>query len=284
MSGARDVSSTCFLVDNGSLRASATLLLRSIALRLSERIGRRVEPVSLLHSSAVPLDDLGGVAAEIVEPALRARHAAGVRRVDILPLFFGPSAALTDYLPRRVAMLRRDLPGLEVRIARCLVDTSDGPPTPVARALAERVEAVLASIAAPRPFVIVVDHGSPQPAVAAIRDFVAGGLEALLGARVAGVRAASMERREGPEYDFNEPLLERALAEAAVGRRDIVVALLFFSPGRHAGAGGDIERICAEAAAVSGARIHLTEALGGHPLILDALEARHRALVGGSAG
>ena len=40
--------------------------------------------------------------------------------------------------------------------------------------------------------------------VSQVRDQLAG----LLGASARFVVAASMERREGSEYDFNEPLLE----------------------------------------------------------------------------
>ena len=58
------------LVDNGSLAPAATLRLRGIAAAVASKIGRRVEAVSLLHSSAVPPENLGGVAAEIVEPAV----------------------------------------------------------------------------------------------------------------------------------------------------------------------------------------------------------------------
>ena len=55
-----------------------------------------------------------------------------------------------------------------------------------------------------------------------------------------------MERREGAEYDFNEPQLESAV----VGKGEavpVVVALLFLQPGRHAGPGGDVKSIIAEA-------------------------------------
>jgi hypothetical protein len=52
-----------------------------------------------------------------------------------------------------------------------------------------------------------------------------------------------MERRKGTEYDFNAPLLEDLLGSQGFDR-DVVVALLFSSPGRHAGEGGDIAEIC----------------------------------------
>ena len=55
-----------------------------------------------------------------------------------------------------------------------------------------------------------------------------------------------MESREGGEYAFNKPLLENLLGSEGFDR-DVIIAMLFISPGRHAGSGGDIDRICKEA-------------------------------------
>lgn len=55
-----------------------------------------------------------------------------------------------------------------------------------------------------------------------------------------------MERREGDAYAFNEPLLENLLGSPGFDR-DVVLSMLFISPGRHAGPGGDIAHICEEA-------------------------------------
>ena len=52
------------LVDNGSLVPAATLALRGLAEKLAARIRQPVEPVSLLHSSGVPAEKLGGTPAE----------------------------------------------------------------------------------------------------------------------------------------------------------------------------------------------------------------------------
>ncbi|HRE81125.1 MAG TPA: cobalamin biosynthesis protein CbiX, partial [Opitutaceae bacterium] len=92
----------CFLFDNGSLRSEATLELRKIAAALSSRLERPVLPVSLLHSSGVDPSLLGGQAAELLEPALRVHVAEGRNKAVLLPFFFGPSAALTRYLPERL--------------------------------------------------------------------------------------------------------------------------------------------------------------------------------------
>ncbi|MGH8018677.1 MAG: sirohydrochlorin chelatase [Opitutaceae bacterium] len=270
------MATTTFLMDNGSLQPAAVLQLREIASLLSDRVRNRVEPVSLLHSSGIVANRIQGTRAEILEPAIRARCKEGVRRFGIVPLFFGPSAALTDYVPERMAKLARDFPGLSVRVAKPVVDRREADPR-IAQALADRVKETMTRAGLERPAVILADHGSPREEVAAVRNHVAGQLRAVLGEAVGPVSAASMERRPDDEYAFNEPLLARALDEATArpGVRDIVVSLLFFSPGRHAGPGGDIDEICRDVAArVPGIRIHTTAVLGAHPLLIDVLAGR----------
>ncbi len=127
------------LMDNGSLEPAATLGLRRLAAQLSERIGPRVEPVSLLHSSAVPAEKLGGSPAESLKPDLERRLAAGQTDFLIMPLFFGPSGALTDYLPKRIAHLRSRHPALHVRVAAPLFAPADDR---LARILADQVRDV----------------------------------------------------------------------------------------------------------------------------------------------
>jgi sirohydrochlorin ferrochelatase len=269
---ARVPTPAILLVDNGSLEPAAILSLRAIAQRLAAALNRTVEPVSLLHSSAVPADQLGGTAAEILEPALERRLRAGMTDFLVVPLFFGPSGALTDYLPRRVAALREKFPQLRVRMAAPLVDPGDPADQRLAAIMEDRVRAVLAGSPAA---VILVDHGSPQRAVAAARDHVATQLRALLGPAVRGVVAASMERRPGPEYAFADPLLAAAFDQPGFDTGSVVVALLFISPGRHAGGNGDVAQICA-AARERHPGLHpvMTELVGSHPGLISILVDR----------
>ncbi|MBE2214141.1 MAG: cobalamin biosynthesis protein CbiX [Opitutaceae bacterium] len=270
-------SPVILLVDNGSLQPMATLNLRCLAAGLEVRVGARVEPVSLLHSSAIDPARLGGIPAEILEPALRRRYSAERRKFVLVPLFFGPSAALTEYIPERVRALTADLPGLDVRVAAPVVDPARPGDSRLASILAEHVRGTAAARSIERPWVILVDHGSPQRAVAAVRDAVAADLARQLGGTASSVIAASMERRDGADYAFNEPLLARAL-ERVSGPG--VVALMFFSPGRHAGPGGDIEAICAEAArSRPGLQVHLTPLVGEHSRLIEILADRLRAAV-----
>ena len=95
--------------------------------------------------------------------------------------------------------------------------------------------------------------------------------------RVTEVRAASMERREGQQFDFNDPRLETALDRAVKTNRTVIVGLLFLAPGQHAGPRGDIEAICRKIERRSpGSRILITGLAGGHPDIIDILADRVR--------
>jgi hypothetical protein len=102
----------CFLFDNGSLRAESTRSLRSLAARLAARLGHPVQAVSLLHSTRVPAAELDGVPTYLLEPALDAWFATAPQgQALLLPLFFGPSGALADYVPERLRRCAHDIPG-----------------------------------------------------------------------------------------------------------------------------------------------------------------------------
>jgi len=263
------------LVDNGSLAPSATLRLRELAGPLAGKIGRPVAPVSMLHSSGVPVAQLGGVSAEILAPALTRRLDQGVSEFVVVPLFFGPSVALTEYLPATVAQLRWNFPKLDVRLAPPLFDANDGR---LAQILADQVRATASAAGGVSPQrVALVDHGSPTRAVTDVRDRLAEQLAAVLGAGFV-VAPASMERRDGAAYDFADPLLAALLRKPGWDAGDVVIALQFLLPGRHAGPGGDVEKICRAAEVASGRlRTRPTALVGEHPLLIDILADRWRA-------
>lgn len=238
-----------FLFDNGSLRPESTLSLRRVAAALAEVTGLPIQAVSLLHSSNVPAIALEGEAARLLEPALVAHFEAFPRgEAVLLPLFFGPSAALTEYVPARLASVRARFPEARVRMAPWLVNPEDGDRR-LAAMLADQVRTVMLARNWARPKVLVVDHGSPQPAVAAVRDHLGAQVRGELGDEIEALAVASMERRDGDAYAFGDPLLAAALRTPPFNRGDVVVALQFLSPGRHAGPGGDIAEICAAAEA-----------------------------------
>ncbi len=267
---------TCFLFDNGSLRAAATQSLRAVASDLAAKLGVSVEPVSLLHSSGVDPAELDGRRARLLEPALDEYWTQGGGNVVLLPLFFGPSAALTDYVPARLAALRVRHPAKTAWLAGPLVNLVETEDRRLAQALAEGVRAMICERGLARPGVVLVDHGTPQRAVTAVREHLGRQLQTVLSGEASAVGTASMERREGVEYDFNEPLLARALRSLPFDTGDVVVALQFLSPGRHAGPGGDVAEICSGAESERpGLRTHMTEPLGAHPALIDVLADRY---------
>ncbi len=271
------------LVDNGSLQPAATLALRGLAVKLAQRLGHPVEPVSLLHSSGIAPGLLEGRPAEILVPALERRLAAGQNEFILLPLFFGPSQALTVYIPENVARLQMKHPALKVRLASALHAAGDDR---LARILADQVltefdAAASRASSLPQPVrVALVDHGSPVPEVTAVRNALAAQLATLLGPRVAAVAPCSMERRPEPVYDFTAPLLADLLAAPEWSASRVIVAMQFLQPGRHAGPEGHVAEICRRAeAAHPGLSTRMTGLVGTHPLLVEILADRWRNAV-----
>ncbi|MDQ7728917.1 CbiX/SirB N-terminal domain-containing protein [Halomonas sp. SpR8] len=269
-----------FLVDNGSLRPQATLNLRRVAASLSELIGKSVQAASLLHSNKIPAEEVDGIPATTLGPAAERSAEQGATEIIVLPFFFGPSRALTGYLPERMATLQERFPLVKVRIAQPLVDELGDNDLRLAHLLADNVRDKIQS--GTKPHVALVDHGSPIPDVTAVRNRLAGQLSVLLGEEVACVAAASMERREGEEYRFNEPLLENLLVTPEFKAGPVLLAMLFLSPGRHAGEGGDIAEICAAAEQQHPElSVTTTKLVGEHQGIVDILHSRLRQAIDG---
>jgi hypothetical protein len=267
-----------FLIDNGSLRPQATLSLRGLAATLSHRSGLLIEPVSLLHSHKVPADRLDGVPATIVKRRMRECLALGQREFICLPLFLGPSSAITRYLPEVIEDLRLEYSDLQVRIAAPLAgENPDVPDRRLARILANHVRDLGLSGTTK---VALVDHGTPNLDVNRVRNAVACQLADELGLPPSRVLACSMERRKGDAYAFNDPLLESIGGRPGFAGGSLILAMFFLLPGRHAGKGGDVEEIYAgllESHAF--ARVEATPLLSESPQLIELLEARLGAVL-----
>jgi sirohydrochlorin ferrochelatase len=246
-----------------------------LAAALSAHLGHAVQPISLLHSTKVETAALGGVPARLLEPALVEFFSANpAGEAVLMPLFFGPSAALTEYVPARVAAVRERFPHARVRLAPWMVNPAETD-SRVAEILADQVRQTARARSWVRPHVILVDHGSPQPSVAVVRNHLGAQLRALLGDTVAGLAVASMERREGAAYDFNEPLLATVLSTPPFNSGEVVIALQFLSPGRHAGPGGDIAEICQSAEEANpGLQTQMTEPIAADARLVALLTGR----------
>ncbi len=266
-----------FLTDNGSLRPQATEGLRRLSSALGSRIGLEVEAVSLLHSHKIPAESLGGRPATIVKRRLRECFRHGRHDFVVLPLFLGPSLAITDYLPEVVAELReKECPQLRVRIASPLAGKAVTAPDPRLAAILES-RLLAGGPLAESDTVALVDHGTPIRVVNELRNVVAAQLGDRLGRPV---QPCSMERREGPDYAFNEPLLEQLGEVLGAPGGHLRLAMFFLLPGRHAGDGGDVATI------VDGLvgdrsfdRVTMSPLMAEDPLLLDILADRFAEVV-----
>ena len=267
------MSSRVLLVDNGSLEPESTLQLRRLANELAERIQARVDPVSLAHSAKIPASDLNGRPAELFEGALERGWREGVNEFIVLPLFIGPSHAIVRHVPAVLAEKSKTWKGFQSRLAAPLFLEGDDR---VSRIIADHVTEHIPAGQCVR--VAVVDHGSPNAEVTKVRNAVTAQVRQLLGSRAREVQACSMERREGSEFDFNDPLLAKLLAQPGWIDEAVIVGMLFIGPGRHAGANGDVAQICAAARPNSKSAVTLTRLLGQHPLLLEVLADRTRAV------
>jgi sirohydrochlorin ferrochelatase len=261
------------LVDNGSKRADSVINLRRLSEQLSRLANYPVYPVSLQHADKIPSEALSGKAAEILLTFLHKKLSQGETRFILIPLFFGLSRALTSFVPQQLEKLTAEFGPFTLTMADVIFPLPQGEPR-VAEILYQQL---LTSSQGETPrLVMLVDHGSPLPQVTEVRHRVAADLRKRLPSDVI-LQEAVMERRAGSEYDFNGELLSEQLVKIAGSSANISIdiALLFLSPGRHAGTGGDIETICRQLrVSHPDLKIRISPLLGQHPQIVDILHDR----------
>ncbi len=267
--------SFCLLIDNGSLVPASTKNLRKIAAGLTSRLDELVLPVSLSHSDAISPEELDGIPARKLVSEIARIASMGGNDFLLIPLFFGRSAALTHTLPLKLEELKAQYPEIRLRLAPPLAGNEQESVPTIAEMMNDLVQKCINENHLKSPSIVVLDHGSPVKEVTEVRNQIAESLAS----RFPGlVMPASMERREGDEYLFNEPLLASALEALAVDKTvsQIVLSMLFFSPGRHAGPCGDIEQICQRAKEKNPyLEIYVTELLSAHAGLVDLLKERH---------
>ncbi len=249
------------LVDNGSYEPAATLALRGLAQEVGKLIGQEVLPVSTMHSTKIDPALLGGQPAVIFEGAVQQAKLDGIDELVLLPLFIGPSRAITEYIPKVFADAKPGAMKLSIR------EPLFGPQ--LVTMLSDNLKSTGWTKGSGTVF--LCDHGSPIPEVTRCRNFFAVSLRNQLGLKDNELIACSMERREGAEYDFNKPLLQDALQQA---KGEAVILMLFLLPGRHAGAEGDVATIAKEHAP-AGLQWKLSPLLGTHPALPALLSRRH---------
>ncbi len=277
------------VVDNGSLRPAAHIALRNTAQALQRLLlladddaGGEVLAASLRYSDAIEPALLHGTPARNLTTTLRHLAASGATQVAVVPLLLAPSPSLRAAVDEALGDIRTDELPMRVAVGTCLVDERVADHELVVRALAHNILRTARARRLAQPLrVALVDHGTPSPRVNAVRTLLASKVAALLGERALCVTGTSMERRDGPEYDFNEPLLENLLSTPPYCAGDVIIAMCFLLPGKHAGEGGDVEQILAEARARhSGLRTHVCPLLAEQPLVHQLLLRRARLLRG----
>jgi sirohydrochlorin ferrochelatase len=212
----------------------------------------------------------------------------GERCFVVIPHFFGPSASLAGDIIPQLQLLKQKYPDLDASVAPPLICRCPMLfPSPkhygddiIRDIIHDRIRTTAETHSLSKYAVVLVDHGSPQPAVARVRNYVADTLGPLvLASDAVAFAQCCMERREGAEYDFNGVLLEKVLEEEAFVNTDVIVALMFLGPGKHAGAGGDIATIIKDSTAASRGRVFMTDVLGMHPKLIELLVKRSKQAV-----
>ena len=180
--------------------------------------------VSLLHSSKIDPSLLGGIQADTMEAFLTGPIAQSVDQLRILPFFFGPSRALTQWLPQKLGQWKSERRGRSFRILDCLHQTGENR---LAEALEDLCFRAIKENDMKKPFLALVDHGTPVFEVHRVREEIGKALNERMKGHVSGFSTCSMERRDGEKYDFNEPLLENLLADKKESLMEMLVAQLF---------------------------------------------------------
>lgn len=258
--------SRIILVDNGSLEAESILHARRLAAAVSLLINQEVKAVSVLHSHKVDPQLLGGIPPTIFADEVKEASKSGVNDLIVLPLFMGPSRAITEYIPEQFKIHASG--NLQLKIAPTLYGTEGE----LRKLLIDQLHET--GWQPQRGTVFLCDHGSPAPEVTAVRDALAREIRQELQLNPTQFIACSMERREGPECEFNEPLLESVLPQA---QGEATVLMQFLLPGRHAGPHGDVEEICARVAPPS-LKWRRSKLIAEHPALPALIARRYREM------
>ena len=265
-----------FLVDNGSRSPESIIYMRNVAIELEKITGFSVTPSGIMHSHKVDASKLQGQPGMSLEAFFLSKEAEVSKKLSFVPMFIGPSLAITDWLPEKLTEWSQNGNERNFSIADCIYKKKDDR---IAKALTEFVVDLIPQFSPVKPFLILVDHGTPLLEVNLVREEIGYVLEKKLANQISGFSTACMERREGTQYDFNDPLLETLLDDIkASGGSSVIIAQLFLAPGRHAGPNGDIVQICTPFFN-KGMKIKTTPTLGNHPLILEILAERLEEVV-----
>ena len=262
------------LTDNGSTQANATLQLRDLANKLSVQTGYTIHPVSLRHANQIPAESLNGTAAQIFTEFMKQQLVDGNKEFILLPVFFGQGKALTSYIPDEVTTLKNQFGDFNITIADVIYPLPEGESL-LSEIIHEHIKDTAEKENLSLKNIVLVDHGSPTPQVTDVRKHLVQSVEDKFSTNYK-LEQAVMERREGSQYDFNGDLLENWLTQKIQsGETSVIVILLFFLAGRHAGKNGDIVEICSSVMKEHPElKITISPLISEHPKFLSILESR----------
>jgi len=267
------------LTDNGSTRANATLKLRELADKLGSLTGFIIHPVSLQHANRISEEALNNIPAQVFPEFIEQQLIKGNKDFILLPIFFGESKALTKFIPDTLNALKNKYGEFQLKIADVIYPLPKGE-----NLLCEIIHDHITGTAEKENLglnnVVLVDHGSPIPQVTNVRKHIAQSVQESFSDDF-NLEQAVMERREGTEYDFNGDLLEHWLKKKAQsGETSVIVILLFFLAGRHAGEGGDIVEICESVMKeYPELKITISPLISEHPKFLSILQSRLNSII-----
>lgn len=267
------------LTDNGSVKENATRQLRKLAEKLSDKSGQTIHPVSLKHADRIPAEKLDGKPAQIFQAFMRKKLSEGESEFILLPIFFGESKALTSFVLEAVNSLRQDFGDFKFETAEVIYPLPSGEKM-LSQIIYEHIEFTIKQNNVPMNNLVLVDHGSPSPRVTEVRKHLANTIQKKLPDGCL-LEQAVMERRDDKQYDFNGELLKDWLIKKVTdGETSVVVILMFFLPGRHAGEGGDIVEICNSVIdEYPDFKISISPLITEHPAFISILQKRLNDLV-----
>lgn len=249
------------LIDNGSLEPAVHLGLRRVAEAISASTSLTVRAVSWKHTDRISPELLDDRPAWTLAPFIRAMAALGQTEFVFIPYFISPQGAIGSALRRDLEQLQTEVGAFHFTFTEGLAERGVIP-----QLVAERIRETIANTGSQtKPPVVLVDHGGPSATSARVRDAIASAVREILAGEIGPLAAASME-------GSHPPFLRNQLEAPGFAGREVIVALLFLSPGRHAGSSGDVARLCA----ASPARCRLTEVLGHHSTVAETLAAALR--------
>ena len=149
--------------------------------------------------------------------------------------FFGPSLAITDWLPKKLTEWKNQGTHRNFEILPCLHQAGD---QRISKAILDYTFKMINKSKMDRPFVALVDHGTPLRSVNQIREEIGSQMKERLKGLLKVLPLAAWKEGRVASMTLMILSLESLIKELEEKKiKKLVLAQLFLSPGRHAGKG-----------------------------------------------